>query len=267
MNMNGKPLLWPFIWIYLLYFTLNLSFVCNAAEINISNIEISNEDNLSGDNNNYYYDAYNDIYGMYDEYSNMNEIEDKLNDIEGLNSLGKKFSFKDIYRLLLNGDITVVINKCIDAIGDGLTSEILDDRPLLLRLIVLIIIAAVFNNYSSVLKYSYVGEQGFFITYLMSCAILMRSFFMIYDMSEVAIYHISETMKCMLPAFAMSLIMCSGIASSQMTNSIFVVVLAVMEKVILTVVLPMMRIYFLISLLIQLNGKDRFSKLAELVQN
>ena len=240
----------------------NCKAICNASEITIENIEINKEED---DDNNDVSDLI-DVYGMYDEYANINEIEDELNVIGSGYGVEKKVSFKEIYKLLLDGDVASALYSCIEVIGSSLTSEILDNRTLLLRLIVLIIIAAVFNNYSSVLKYSYVGEQGFFITYLMSCAILLRSFFMIYDMSEEALSHISEAMKCMLPAFAMSLIMCSGIATSQMTNSIFVVVLAIMEKILLLGVLPMIRIYFLISLLNQLNGKDRFSKLAELVK-
>lgn len=291
---SGKTnrVLWAFGCLLIIYagFAViwNCRIICKASDIHIDNIDDiyiydgnltevnntsdaektglnNNEDleNLAGVNNSL--DA-SDMYSLYDEYVNMDEIEDRLRGIGGEYNTGLSVSFREIYELLVDGEISLAVSKCIEGIGNAMTYEILNNRKLLLRLMVLIIIAAVFNNYSSVLKYSYVGEQGFFITYLMSCAILLESFFMIYDMSEEAIYYISEAMKCMLPAFVMSLIMCSGIVTSQMTNSIFIMVLGVMEKVLLLFVLPMIRIYFLIILLNQLNGKDRFSKLAELIK-
>ena len=222
--------------------------------------------NLTEEDDYNYETGADDVFELYDKYSDIDQVEDKLFEIGDEYGSDIPVSFGEIYRLLIAGDITSALTKCVDGIGSSMTSEILENRGLLLKLVVLIIIAAVFNNYSSVLKYSYVGEQGFFITYLMSCSILLKSFFLIYDMSEIAVYHISEAMRCMLPAFVMSLVMCSGIATSQMTNSIFVLVLAVMERVLLYGVLPMIRIYFLIILLNQLNGKDRFSKLADLIK-
>lgn len=203
---------------------------------------------------------------LFNDYVDMSEIDDDLSEIADVNGERPAISFQDIFGLLKDGNIEGAIRKSFESIGQNVTAEILENRNLLGRLLVLIIIAAVFNNYSSVLKYSYVGEQGFFITYIMSVSILMKSFFLIYDMTEAAVRYISEAMECMLPAFAMSLILCSGIATSQMTNSIFIMVLSVMEKVILYGVLPMVRIYFFIVLLNQLNGRDRFSKLAELVK-
>ncbi len=202
---------------------------------------------------------------VFDEYVDMEEIDNDMDAIKDDHGGELDISYRDIYELLSAGDVDGALKKCFECIGNDLTNEILENRSLMLRLLMLIIIAAVFNNYSSVLKYSYVGEQGFFITYLMTCSILINSFFMIYDISEETINYISEAMECMLPAFILSLTMCGGILTSQMTNQIFVFVLTYMEKLLLYFVLPLSRIYFLIILLNQLSEKDRFSKLAELI--
>jgi stage III sporulation protein AE len=131
---------------------------------------------------------------------------------------------------------------------------------------VLVVIGAIFNNYSSILKFSFVGEQGFFITYLMIAVLLMQSFTLVYDMAEETVYYIKDLMTCMLPAFYMSLVLCSGLTTSQMVNSMFLTMLTVVEKILLNVVLPGIRIYFLIVVLNQINQKDRFSKLASLIK-
>jgi stage III sporulation protein AE len=51
-----------------------------------------------------------------------------------------------------------------------------------------------------------------------------------------------------------------------MVNSMFLTMLTVVEKILLNVVLPGIRIYFLIVVLNQINQKDRFSKLASLIK-
>ena len=206
------------------------------------------------------------MHDLYDEYVDIDDIENDLENVSDDNESSLSISFRDLYDLLMEGNVEEALAKCFESISNSVTCEMIENKSLLLRLLMLIIIAAVFNNYSSVLKMSFVGEQGFFITYLMAASILLKSFFIICDMSENAINYISEAMECMLPAFTMSLVMCGGIATSQMTNSIFIFVLSVMEKLLLFGVLPMIRIYFLIILLNQLNGKDRFSKLAELIK-
>ena len=223
------------------------------------------QQNLNADN--IENDVLPDYKELYDKYVDVDGIGSELSDVNNEYGMSTDISFEDIYELLINGNVDGAVDKCVELIGKSITAEILENRSLLIRLMLLILIAAVFNNYSSVLKHSYVGEQGFFITYLMACAILMRSFFLIYDMAENAVMHISEAMQCMLPAFAMSLIMSSGIATSQMTNSVFLLIFAMMEKLLLYGVFPLIRIFFLIVLLNQLNGKDRFSKLSELIKH
>lgn len=142
----------------------------------------------------------------------------------------------------------------------------MQNRDLLVRLVVLVIIAAVFNNYSSLLKFSYVGEQGFYITYLMIAVLLMQSFTIIYDLAEETVYYIKDIMECLLPAFYMSVVLCGGLTTSQMVNSMFLWMLSFVEKALLGIILPAIRIYFLIALLNQINTQDRFSKLAGLLK-
>ncbi len=203
---------------------------------------------------------------VYDEHVDMDEIDNDMENIGDRHGEKIDISFGDVYNLLMEGDIESAIGLCAQGVADSLTKEVLENRSLMLKLLMLIIIAAVFNNYSSVLKHSYVGEQGFFITYLMTCTILFNSFFIIYDMSEEAIIYISEAMECMIPAFSLSIVMCGGLLTSQMTGQILVFVMTYMEKLLIYIVLPLVRAYFLIILLNQLNAKDRFSKLAELVK-
>ncbi|MBE5925151.1 MAG: hypothetical protein E7271_11965 [Lachnospiraceae bacterium] len=210
-----------------------------------------------------YVDSYDELLGNEVDFDDANR---QLEDIANEHGMDSKVSFDKVYHLLLQGDVNGAVKSAIEDFCHGITRELLSNRELMGRLIILIVIAAIFNNYSSILKSSFVGEQGFYITYLMASAILIKSFFLIYDVAEDTICFIREIMECMLPAFSMSLMFCSGITTTHMVNALFIYMLSVMEKLILTLILPGVRIYFLIVLLNQINKKDRFSKLSELIK-
>ena len=133
-------------------------------------------------------------------------------------------------------------------------------------MLIIVLIAAIFRNYSSILKMSYVGEQGFYVTYLFIAVLLIQSFSLVYGIAEETIYYINDLMKCMLPAFYLSLMFCSGLTTSHMVNTMFLSMLVFVEEILLKIILPAIRIYFLITLLNQLNKEDRFSKLAGLLK-
>jgi stage III sporulation protein AE len=202
---------------------------------------------------------------FYDE-AEMNQLSKELSGINDQYGVENDISFNELYSLLLEGRMDEAVGQAVENLYMGISQELLNNRILLIKLMVLVVIGAIFNNYSSILKFSFVGEQGFFITYLMIAVLLMQSFALVYDVAEETVYYIKDLMTCMLPAFYMSLVLCSGLTTSQMVNSMFLTMLAVVEKILLNVVLPGIRIYFLIVVLNQINQKDRFSKLASLIK-
>lgn len=209
---------------------------------------------------------YDNYIEEYESMSDMENISDDLDTIMEENNTDVGISFKKIYSMLISGNVDEAVSEAVSVICEGMTKDIMENRTIILQLFLLVIIAAVFSNYSSILKFSYVGEQGFYVTYLMSAVLLMKSFSLVYEISDQTIRYIKEMMECILPAFSMSLIMCSGITTSHVAGGFFIWMLTLMEKLMLSVVLPGARIYFLIVLLNQIGGRDRFSKLASLIR-
>ena len=205
----------------------------------------------------------------YHTFTNESELDRLEEELSGINqNYGKEnsISFTDIFEQLIKGNIDEVIQSVVSGIVQNLSVEVSQNKEVILKLIALVIVAAIFNNYSSIIKFSYVGEQGFYITYLIIAVLLMQSFTIAYDLTEETMCYIRDIMYCLLPSFYMSLLMCGGITTSHMVNTMFVWVLSVIEKLMLVVVLPGIRIYFLIIVLNQINEQDRFSKLAGLIK-
>lgn len=210
-----------------------------------------------------YVDSY---YDSFLENEQITSLEEELRGINRRYGKEAEISFSDLMTLLLDGKVDMAISCGIQGIFQNVSSELSQNRTLLVKMIVLVIVAAVFNSYSSILKFSFVGEQGFYVTYLMIAVLLMQSFTLAYDIAEETVHYIKEIMECMLPAFYMSVILSSGFTTSQMVNTMFLWMLSLVEKILLFVVLPGIRIHFLIVVLNQINVKDRFSKLAGLLK-
>lgn len=206
---------------------------------------------------------------LYDTFYDQSEIEAMDQDIDeicGKYQTTQKISFREILSLLMEGNVDKAITLSIQQFYEALFSEILVNKELIIRLLIIVVIAAIFRNYSSILKMSYVGEQSFYVTYLFIAVLLIQSFSLVYGIAEETIYYINDLMKCMLPAFYLSLMFCSGLTTSHMVNTMFLSMLVFVEEILLKIILPAIRIYFLITLLNQLNKEDRFSKLAGLLK-
>lgn len=202
----------------------------------------------------------------YEVAVDLEGLDADLHEIRRSYGMEEDISFQNVFRILMTGDVEGAIQKALESFYQGMLVEVLENRALLIKLMLLVVIAAIFHNYSSILKVSYVGEQGFYITYLMIAMLLLQSFSLVYDMAETMICYIKDLMECLLPALYMSVVLCSGLTTSQMVNSMFLGMLALLEKILLYLVLPAIRIYFLVVVLNQIQSKDRFSKLAALIK-
>ncbi|MCM1180143.1 MAG: stage III sporulation protein AE [Clostridium sp.] len=207
-----------------------------------------------------------EYYKSFYDTVEMDELTEEIREITGNYGREDDISFDMFYKMMLAGEMEEAVSQAVNQLYSSIGDEIIMNQQVLLKMVALVVVAAIFNSYSSILKFSFVGEQGFFITYLMIAVLLMQSFMMIYDVAQESVYYIKDLMTCMLPAFYMSLTMCTGFTTSQMVNTMFLTMLAAVEKLLLVVILPGTRIYFLIVILNQINQKDRFSKLAGLIR-
>ncbi len=240
---------------------------CNAYAEQYEKSTVSQEEALVDENVQENIDGMEeDYYKSFYDTVEMDELTEEIQEITGSYGNENEISFDTFYNLMLEGRIEEALEQAVQNLYSSIGEEILKNRQLLLKMVALIVIAAIFNSYSSILKFSFVGEQGFFITYLMIAVLLMQSFMLIYDVAEESVHYIKDLTTCMLPALYMSLVMCTGLTTSQMVNTMFLTMLAVVEKLLLVVILPGTRIYFLIVVLNQINQTDRFSKLAGLIK-
>lgn len=242
--------------IYWWVLAIGLVFLCSNKVCVFASEEKSSESD----------DLLESYYDNFYENVDIGSLEKELQSINHRYGRSEAISFEDVFSLLIEGRIDEAIQETTVQLYENITLEIKENSQLIIKLILLVIIAAIFNTYSSVYKFSYVGEQGFFVTYAMIAVLLLQSFSLVFDLAKETIYYINEIVTCLLPALYMSLVLCSGLTTSHMVNTMFLWMLSVIEKFLLGIVLPGVQVYFLIVLLNQISAVDRFSKLADLIK-
>ena len=248
--MNKKKMIYWWI------LAIGLIFLCTNKDYVFASEEKSSESD----------DLLESYYDNFYENVDIGSLEKELQSINHRYGKSEAISFEDVFSLLIEGRIDEAIQETTVQLYENITLEIKENSQLIIKLILLVIIAAIFNTYSSVYKFSYVGEQGFFVTYAMIAVLLLQSFSLVFDLAKETIYYINEIVTCLLPALYMSLVLCSGLTTSHMVNTMFLWMLSVIEKFLLGIVLPGVQVYFLIVLLNQISAVDRFSKLADLIK-
>ena len=193
----------------------------------------------------------------------IDAVSKELKSIMGKNDI----SFSEIMSAFMSGDVDKAFGMTKEKIIEKIIWEFKDNRMLIGKMIVLIIFAAVFNSFSDIMKSSYVGENGFYVTYMMLTVLMMTSFQLIYGIALEAGEQICEIMQCIIPVFAMSMTISSGITTSQAVYQLFMVGITFTEKMIVGFLLPIINIYLVLVLVNNLSKEDRFSKMASLMKN
>ena len=90
----------------------------------------------------------------YEQAVNLEKLDDDLENITRSYGMKEEISFQDIFRILMTGDVESALQSALEKFYQGMLSEVMENRILLIKLMLLIVIAAIFHNYSSILKVS-----------------------------------------------------------------------------------------------------------------
>lgn len=196
----------------------------------------------------------------YYEKTDFSDIDKVINDILGTGSFegylsalsedGGKISFDSIFR----------------SISGAISGEIHSLKSLLVEMLIIIILAAVFVNFSKTFKSRQVSETGFYIAYMLMFMLLAVSFGRLRGVTVGVMEGLTSFMKALIPTFMMTVSYVSGSGAALIYYQSALVVVALVDLVLLKVFLPMVNMYFVFSMLNPLLKEDYFSKLTTLLE-
>ena len=191
----------------------------------------------------------------------LDEVQKMLNEMMGEDS----FSLKQMAADLIDGKEALSAETIQKFLRTVLFNGLENEKSLLLKLILLMFLAAVFANCAEVFGNGQIGEISFYVVYLMAFILLMNSFKEMSASLEKIISWMTEFMRGLAPAYFMAVSAASGTASAAVFYEGVLILVWMIQWILLNVLLPGAGFYVLLELVNNLSKEDMLDKLAELL--
>lgn len=202
------------------------------------------------------------LTGGYYEDISYDNIQDLLDRILGSST----FDFKECVGNLLSGQETISLHTLLQSVWHGMLQGIAEQKDVYFFLIILSLFMALFTNFTKMLQGKQVAGTAFYVTYSLFFATIASSFYAVQDVARVAVSDLLDFMKVLVPSFFIGVSFSTGPAVSAVFYEFTLVVIAGVTLLLLEIIMPVVNIYFVLSLANQLSEEDMLSGMTGLLE-
>ena len=203
--------------------------------------------------------------GMEDTFldeMDFGEINDTLNELLG----DQSFSFGEAIGKLISGEMPFTWESIGQLVWDAMFSELDLHRKTAVQILILIIVAAIFMNFTNVFEKSQVADISFYIMYLLLFTILMKAFYNMSQIAEETLNNVLTFMKILMPSYFIAATFASGSLTGVAYYEFTLLLITLIQWLLKYAVLPAVNLYVLFLLLNHLSAKEYLSKMADLLK-
>lgn len=204
--------------------------------------------------------------GVYDTIYDsipLHEVEEMLQDMK---DDGVEFSVQEYVDRVMEGDAELSVAGMGEYVKEYVADQMEKNKSVFIRLILYGVLSGIFLNFSTSLYEKQMGETGFQIIYFLVVTVLAGGFFSAFAVAGDVLRNIVEFMKVLVPSFSAALTWSSGSTTSMAFYQTALYTIAIAENLLANMFLPVVQIYFLISILNPLLGW-RFTRFAALIRS
>lgn len=181
-------------------------------------------------------------------------------------SQGNIFSAEDLWNMLLRGDFFGAIKSVISGIVQVIQIQENDLKHILITIVMLGILAAVIVTFSEAFQNHQVENLAYMLIYMVLITILMQNI----GQSMQVVHDILENtvliMKLFIPTYALAVGSSVGVSTAQGSYMILLLIVFLIESIYLTVLMPAVSLYVLLSLMNGLGSGERFSMFLDFLE-
>lgn len=196
------------------------------------------------------------------EELDLSQVQEMLDQILGEDS----FSMKDMLVSLTKGEKVLSEDTVQNMLYSFLFSGIQKEKNLLIKILLLILLAAVSANFASVFENGQIGDICFYIVYLLLFILLMDSFSSMSHSLLQTVSWMTEFMRGAAPAYFLTISLSSGDATAAVFYEGILILTWMIQTVIVNILLPGANVYVLIALINNLSKEEMLGKMAELLE-
>ena len=190
----------------------------------------------------------------------------EINEMLGEIFPNEKLNFRAVLEGLITGNLEFSFGLIKQLIVDQFTYEIRNSRSGMIHILILVIIATIFTNFSSVFKTTQVAEISFSMLYMFLITICLNNFRILIDAAALNLERLLEFMKLLGPVYFFAVALASGSSTSVTFYQLVLLLIFFVEILILNFLIPLTQIYLVIRILSELSPEIHLTKFAELIE-
>lgn len=175
-------------------------------------------------------------------------------------------SYTDIVKQLMKGNVKGTLKIVSKKLYHYLFSVLTNNKKFLKQLIVVGIIAAIFKNLSDAFFQGSTGETAFYATYVIFMGLMANAFYFLNEAAQNLVSLMLDYMKGMITAYSIAVVATSGITTSTAVYEFYLMVIYGISLLTNSIILPMVRIIFILKIINHLSEEEHFSRLIQTME-
>lgn len=202
-----------------------------------------------------------DIAEVWEKYG-LGDVEDKLAEIfpDG------NFSMEEMFSLIFKGDVAGGISYAFQSVWSAIISELTSMRDIFIWIMMLGIAAALITHFIDIFDSHQIADIGFFFTYLMMSVVLFKCFREMAGVAASALGSIVDFITSFIPAYILAVGFASGSITATTGYQLVLLLIWLVENILLTLVLPLINSYILLTMINGVWAEERLTLLVEGVE-
>ena len=223
--------------------------------------------------------------GLGGEGNNIGNPVDSVQGMgEALDSYFEELDFSDIDTALRRQESTegIKFQELVQKLMDGeeidkrwlakealhmVFGEVMAFRSTLVQIVLLCVVFAILYNFADVFENPAVTEISFYIVYMLLLVLLMKSFFILRDVSVEVIGEMMVFLKVLIPVFTMSMAFSGQVTTAAGFYDMTFMLIYGMEWMMRYLIVPAVQIYMVLELMNYLTEEELLSKMTDLIKS
>lgn len=190
------------------------------------------------------------------------EIEEALKEVLP----DEKITFQELVKTMQESGSPWKAEEVANKLFELLFQEFKQHKNNLVVIIVLMILSAVFSNFTSVFQNSQVAELGFYSVYLLLVVALMNDFAQISASIEETLEHLLDFSRALLPSFCIAVAGMGMVRSATVFYQFILILIWAIQYVIIYGLIPLANGYVFLALVNYIAKEDILVKMASLMR-
>ncbi len=194
------------------------------------------------------------------DYFNYQEVDHMLEEIFP----EEKIKFSELVSKITEGE--EVWETLWEFLGQQITYEFQNARRSLIQILLIVLVAAVFHNFSEVFQSQQVAEIGFYVLYMIFVTICIGTFHTLLGTVGEGVTKLLNFFRALGPVYFMGVAITTGSATSIAFYNILLFIIYLADLLIKNMLLPLVQMFFVFRILNEMSKEEYLSKFGDLIQ-